>query len=134
MLARAEMLLSDLALTPLDVIFMASPILGTDLDELAMHLGAASWGSCPWRRAWSMVGGVPLGPSMHEPREALETRRRARQCLSGARALNQRPGRAECRTNGEVAADLEGGPPPPSALTPAAGNLNALVARPTPRA
>lgn len=137
-LARAELHLADLALTPLDVIYLAPSSPGApthDLDALATHLARAKFSNLPTAARLRVDARRRAGWAADEfsLREALEVAARARQCLSGARAAV--PGdlaAPHVAANGDVAAaDLETrATAAEKALTTAAAKLNTLIAAP----
>ena len=137
-LARAELRLADLALTPLDLIYLAPSSPGApahDLDALAMHLARAKLPNLPTAAHLRVDARRRAGWAADEfsLREALEVAARARQCLSGARAAV--PGdlaAPHVSTNGDVAAaDLEKrAAAAETALATATATLTALTATP----
>ncbi len=137
-LARIELRLADLALTPLDVIYLSPTQPGAPADELdALALlvaraksnppsAAVQWRVDARRRAGWAAGEFSL-------REVQEVAARARQCLAHARAVDPRDlAPANGNADGDIAAaDLEQrASAAEKALTTASAKLNALLATP----
>lgn len=137
-LARLELHLADLLLTPLDVVCMAPGQPGApanDLFELAVHVARSQLSNLPVAARLRVDARRRAGWAADEfsLAEALEVAARARQCLSGARAVDPRDlAPPHVSANGDVAADEleQRATDAEMALVTARGKLSSLLGTP----